>query len=63
MKSVLSDKHFHNEQAAYDFVEARLWPQGPVCPHCKGLSAFPRWAARAPGSALTSATRAASPSP
>jgi transposase-like protein len=36
MKSVLSDKHFHNEQAAYDFVEARLWPNGPVCPHCKG---------------------------
>jgi transposase-like protein len=36
MKSVLSDKHFHNEEAAYAFVEARLWPQGPVCPHCKG---------------------------
>jgi transposase-like protein len=34
MKSVLSDKHFHNEQAAYDFVEARLWPNGPICPHC-----------------------------
>lgn len=37
MKSVLSDKHFHNEQAAYDFVEARLWPNGPVCPHCGGV--------------------------
>src|ERR1700693_2054121 len=36
MKSVLSDKHFHNEAAAYAFVEARLWPNGPVCPHCKG---------------------------
>jgi transposase-like protein len=36
MKSVLSDKHFHNEQAAYEFVEARLWPDGPICPHCKG---------------------------
>src|SRR3954468_4522656 len=36
MKSVLSDKHFHNEEAAYAFVEARLWPQGPVCPHCGG---------------------------
>lgn len=37
MKSVLSAKHFHNEEAAYAFVEARLWPQGPVCPHCGGV--------------------------
>jgi transposase-like protein len=37
MKSVLSAKHFHNEEAAYAFVEARLWPNGPVCPHCGGL--------------------------
>jgi transposase-like protein len=36
MSSVLSAKHFHDEQAAYDWVEARLWPKGPVCPHCKG---------------------------
>lgn len=35
-KSVLSDKHFHNEAAAYKFVEARVWPEGPVCPHCNG---------------------------
>lgn len=32
--STLSQKHFHDEQAAYDFVEARVWPDGPVCPHC-----------------------------
>src|SRR6195256_5988001 len=37
MKSVLSDKHFHNEAAAYAFVEARLWPNGPICPHCGGV--------------------------
>ena len=36
MKSALSDKHFHNEAAAYAFVEARVWPNGPVCPHCGG---------------------------
>ena len=36
MRSVLSDKHFHNEEAAYAFVEARLWPTGPICPHCGG---------------------------
>lgn len=33
MSSVLSDKHFHDERAAYAFVEARLWPNGPTCPH------------------------------
>lgn len=35
-KSVLSDKHFHDEKAAYAFVEKRVWPEGPVCPHCGG---------------------------
>jgi transposase-like protein len=35
--SNLSAPHFHDEQAAYDFVEARLWPNGPVCPHCGGF--------------------------
>jgi len=34
MASVLSAPHFHNEDAAYEFVEARLWPNGPTCPHC-----------------------------
>lgn len=34
MASVLSAPHFHNEQAAFAYVEAHLWPQGPVCPHC-----------------------------
>jgi hypothetical protein len=33
-KSVLSDLPFHSEQAAFDYVEAQLWPRGPVCPHC-----------------------------
>jgi transposase-like protein len=34
MQSHLSAAHFHNEVAAYGYVEARLWPNGPVCPHC-----------------------------
>jgi transposase-like protein len=34
MASVLSASHFHNEEAAYAYVEARLWPKGPVCHHC-----------------------------
>ena len=37
MSSVLSDKHFHNEAEAYKWVEARVWPQGPTCPHCGGV--------------------------
>lgn len=32
--SILSAPYFHNEEAAYAFVEARLWPKGPVCPKC-----------------------------
>lgn len=32
--SILSKAYFHNEEAAYAFVESRLWPNGPVCPHC-----------------------------
>jgi transposase-like protein len=34
--SNLSAPHFHDEAAAYAFVEARIWPDGPVCPHCGG---------------------------
>ena len=36
--SVLSAPHFHNEEAAFAYVEARLWPNGPVCPHCGAAS-------------------------
>lgn len=34
MKSALSAKHLHDEAAAYRWVEARVWPNGRVCPHC-----------------------------
>src|SRR5437762_10064854 len=34
--SILSAPYFHNEAAAYAFVEKRIWPRGPVCPHCGG---------------------------
>ena len=37
MKSVLESAHFHDEAAAYKFLEARIWPNGPVCPHCGGV--------------------------
>jgi transposase-like protein len=34
--SILSGKVLQNETAAYAWVEARVWPNGPVCPHCGG---------------------------
>lgn len=30
----LSNPIFHNEDKARDWLEARIWPEGPVCPHC-----------------------------
>lgn len=35
--SVLNAKHFHDEAAAFAEMEAILWPDGPVCPHCGGM--------------------------
>src|SRR6266446_3676600 len=34
MQAPLSAAQFHSEETAYAYVEARLWPDGPVCPHC-----------------------------
>jgi transposase-like protein len=34
MASVLSARHYHDEDAAFAYVEAALWPNGPVCSHC-----------------------------
>jgi len=35
--SILSDPHFHNEQAAIERLERIVWPNGPTCPHCGGI--------------------------
>jgi len=32
--NIFSEPRFHDEESAYEFVEAKLWPKGPVCPHC-----------------------------
>jgi len=37
-KSVLSAKHFHDEEAAYAYLESKIWPEGPICPHCGGFN-------------------------
>jgi transposase-like protein len=33
-KSVFDAPQFKTEAAAFAYVEAALWPNGPVCPHC-----------------------------
>ena len=37
--SILSEPHFHNEEAAYERLEAIVWPNGPTCPHCGNADA------------------------
>jgi transposase-like protein len=37
--SVLNASHFQNEDDAFAYVEARLWPNGPVCHHCGNADA------------------------
>lgn len=34
MTDVISHKCFQDEEAAYEWVEAHLWPNGPECPRC-----------------------------
>ena len=35
--SILEAKVLQDEAAAYAWVEDRIWPEGPVCPHCGGV--------------------------
>ena len=35
---VLSDSRFFSEEAAFDYVEGQIWPEGPTCPHCGSLA-------------------------
>jgi len=39
MFSSLNAPHFKDEKAACEYVEACLWPTGPVCPHCGNADA------------------------
>ena len=34
MASQLQQPHFQNSDKAREYLEARVWPNGPVCPHC-----------------------------
>ena len=44
--SVLSEPQFHNEAAAYKWVESRVWPEGPNCPHCGGVDRISKMAGK-----------------
>jgi transposase-like protein len=41
-KSIIEAKAFQDETAAYAWVEARVWPDGPICPHCGGVDRIGR---------------------
>ena len=32
--TAITAPHFHDEDAARAFLEAKRWPEGPICPHC-----------------------------
>jgi transposase-like protein len=34
MNATFDAPHFQNDQAAREYLEKLLWPEGPVCPHC-----------------------------
>lgn len=42
MASVLNEAYFHDEAAAFKALEAILWPEGPVCPHCGAIDRINR---------------------
>jgi transposase-like protein len=46
-QSTLSRAHFHDEEAAFAFLESVIWPAGPVCSHCGGMGRIGRIKANA----------------
>jgi transposase-like protein len=40
MVSVLNEPYFNDENAAFDRLEAIVWPNGPTCPHCGNVDKF-----------------------
>src|SRR6266480_2881670 len=60
--NVLSAPHFQNEAAAFAYVEARLWPNGPVCHHCGETERIGRLQGKTTRPGLYKCYPAASPS-
>ncbi len=42
----LTDKIFHDDEAARVYLEAQRWPDGPYCPHCGETDAVTRLAGK-----------------
>jgi len=34
----LDEPQFHNDEAAREYLEKTIWPNGPVCPHCGSIN-------------------------
>jgi transposase-like protein len=45
--SILSAKVMQSEAAALAWVEAKVWPEGPICPHCGGVERIGKMAGKA----------------
>jgi transposase-like protein len=39
MKPDITNKIYHDDEAAREHIEALLWPNGPFCPHCGSVAA------------------------
>ncbi len=46
--SILSQPHFYNEKVSYEFIEARFWPQGAVCPRCGACDRISKMGGKSP---------------
>lgn len=42
MASVLTEKYFYDEAAAFAKLEEIRWPDGPTCPHCGAVDRINR---------------------
>lgn len=47
MANALNAPHLNDEDAAFAYVEARLWPNGPVCTHCGEMERVGRMGGKA----------------
>ncbi len=43
---ILTAQHLQSETAAFAFLEARVWPNGPVCPHCGAMGRIKKLAGK-----------------
>ena len=47
-EATFDENRFHDEDAARQFLEAIIWPNGPVCPHCGSSARICRIEAQSP---------------